>query len=348
MSLRFDAGKVGIIGVGLIGGSILRALSDRGYHVWGYDIDPKVPRLMAQEGYEHADSVEDLLSGSRLVVIATPPEATVDLVASLPAQAPHAVFTTTASVMGPAARAVAALPADQACRVVLGHPMAGSEFSGFDRSRHDLFWSRSHTSDDPLGATWALAPANGEGASLLSAVLVSGLVDAVRASTLFVDPSGHDGAVAYSSHLVQLVATALAQAAPPHLRARAMLLSGGGLWDTTRVASSDPELSAQIVRSNRAALRDALNDMLVLLERMDGCLEDVDADPYEQLPLLLTEGQRARTMLYNRRWRERRWQDYELEPVALPELIRLGQDGHLLRHLTLQDGRLTGEVAYAS
>lgn len=348
MGLRFDDGRVGVVGVGLVGGSIVRALSDRGYHVWGYDPDATVARQMAQQGYEQADDVSDLVSGSSLVILATPPHVTMELLRNVPALNPAAVITTTTSVMAPLAGVVRTLAPADAARVVLGHPIAGLEFSGFDRSRSDMFWTRTPASDEPLGATWALAPTSGEPEALAAAIAVSSMVDVLRADTLFVDPVGHDQAVAYSSQLPQLTASALAQSAPPHLRARAMLLSGRSLYDATRTASSDPEVASQAALANRAALRSAVHDMQVLLERLEAYLDEEAVGVFDDLQTLLAEGMRARSALYQRRWRERRWAPYELDPVNLADLIRLGQDGGLLRRIHLDGARFSGEVARAS
>jgi prephenate dehydrogenase len=235
---------VAIIGLGLIGGSLARALR-RGTgalreEVIGVDADPRtLAQALAagaiQEGALIAEAVSgNVLARADLVVLAVPGPSLLALVAQVAAKlAPGAVLTDVGGAKGPVVQAAAQ---QQHALFVGGHPMAGTEFRGFGASFESLF----------DGCTFALCAAVGGPAGAAASPPGRAAEDRVEAlwrtagagRVLRVEPEAHDRAVTFASHLPYLAAAGVAQAlissgAPAQL---ARDLAAGGFRDTTRLA----------------------------------------------------------------------------------------------------------------
>ena len=235
--------KAGVVGLGLIGGSLLRALaaasaatSPRGATpdaAVGFDRDPAVRAAVAAEGYAVADSVAGL-AGCDLILVAVPPAATAAVVREALDCAP--VVADTASVKLPVTEMV------RDPRFVAAHPLAGSEAAGWAGSSADVL----------RGAPWAVCSGSPASVCALSAV-----VDRLDGHLVPCDAAAHDAAVARTSHVPHIVAQALASTVGGDpLRAA---LTGGSYRDMTRVAGADPALWGDILLANRDAVLSALD-----------------------------------------------------------------------------------------
>ena len=205
-----------IAGLGLIGGSIGLALRRRGWHVAFFDSDPDL------DPGEAADERVTSLDGD-VVILATPVAVAVRLLAST--RAP--LITSVCSVMAPL-RAVA----DD--RFVAGHPLAGSASRGIASARADLF----------EGATWFIDRDD---------ATVREIVAACGANAEIVDASEHDRALALTSHLPQILSTALA--AYLHDQNADLRFAGPGLRTFLRLAGSEASVWTPIIDANRENLR---------------------------------------------------------------------------------------------
>ena len=228
------SGPVLIIGAGLLGASLGMRLSKLGLPVFLRDIYPVVSALACDMGA--GQRWEEDCPDPALVIVATPPDVAADQVITALKEFPTALVTDVASVKSVILEEVAQAGADLT-RYVGSHPMAGRERSGTAFAREDLFESRP----------WVIVP-NQEtypGAVLAMRTLA---LD-VGSLPLQLDAETHDQSVALVSHVPQLVssllAAQLAKALPESLG-----LSGQGLRDTTRIASSDPALWAAIIAGN--------------------------------------------------------------------------------------------------
>ena len=233
----------GVAGLGLIGGSLLRALGGV-----GYDADPAVREAATAEGFEVADAL-DGLRDAELIFVAVPPGRTYAVVDEVLAAVPDAAVADTASVKG-------AVPERE--RFVAAHPMAGSEASGWASSSADLL----------RGATWAACPAGG---SLEPLLRLSAAVDALGGRIVPCSAEEHDAAVARTSHVPHIVANALAALAPD------TALAGTAFRDMTRVAHADARLWAEILTANHAAVAPALDELIARLAALRGLLGDEEA-----------------------------------------------------------------------
>jgi prephenate dehydrogenase len=207
-----------IAGLGLIGGSIGLALRRRGWHVAFVDSNPDLdPGQAADERVSSIDVDADV------VILATP----VDVAVNLLAAAPAPLITSVCSVMAPL-RAVA----DD--RFVAGHPLAGSASRGISAARADLF----------EGATWFI---DRDDATIREVIAACG------ANAEIVDAVEHDRALALTSHLPQILSTALA--AYLHDQQIDLRFAGPGLRTFIRLAGSEASVWTPILDANRENLR---------------------------------------------------------------------------------------------
>jgi prephenate dehydrogenase len=235
--------EVAVAGLGLVGGSLARALTAAGYRVIGVDRE-NVRRAARRAGAVAATaSTVERAAGADVVVLAAPPSVNRKLLRRL-ARVSRAglVITDVGSVKGPIV--------DEADRLGLrsfvgGHAMAGNERRGFGASSADLF----------RDAAWWLVPASEAGATRL----VRTLVRAVGAQPRTIDAAAHDRVVAFLSHVPQLTSWALLEAARADPVARRFLSGAGpGFRDMTRLARSPRGLWREILRENRVEVARAL------------------------------------------------------------------------------------------
>lgn len=236
--------RLGIIGLGLMGGSLALALRGRVAELVAVESQPATRQLALRQGIVSA-AAEELSPGFPpvdLLVLATPVRAIVDLLGRLPALLPGGcAVLDLGSTKREVVAAMDALPEPFAA--IGGHPMCGRETSGLASASGDLyrdqtfFLCRSQRTTPALEAT-ALA-----------------LVEALGARPVFIDAAAHDTAVAATSHLPAILSAALMRvAAEENLWAA----SASGFRDTSRLAGSDPRMMLDILLTNRQAVLAAL------------------------------------------------------------------------------------------
>ena len=259
-----DARSVGIVGVGLIGGSIALGALRSGYRVSLFDrtgVDKLVDGRFQDAHF--VDHLRDIAAESRMIILATPLSAIPHVVAGLaPFIHSKHILSDVASVKGPVIAVIREVLGNQ-CDYIPVHPMAGSEKSGSGAARPDLF----------AGAVTLLC---GELArDSMSVRLVTDFWKELGAKVFTTDAAHHDEMVAAMSHLPHLIAALLVT----HVAKRdfkALDLSGSGFRDMTRIASGAPDLWTDILLSNAVALagnlsafRDLIDATLALLQRGD-------------------------------------------------------------------------------
>jgi prephenate dehydrogenase len=236
---------VAVLGLGLVGGSLARALTRAGYGVLGYDRRRAVWTRARRAGAVLAPwrSLLESLRISDLIVLAAPPRANLALLRRVSAAVPNTIVTDVSSVKGP----ICALASELGLRrFVGGHPMAGTERSGFGASSDTLF----------VGRPWILTPV---GRDKEPGRTVAALVRSLGARPVILRPEEHDRALAFLSHLPQLLSWALVRAAGSDAVAgRHIDLSGPAFRDMTRLARSPKPLWSEILRENRAEVDRAL------------------------------------------------------------------------------------------
>jgi prephenate dehydrogenase len=301
--------RTGVVGLGLIGGSLLRALGGA-----GHDADPATRAAAGAEGFEVAETLAGL-EGCELVLVAVPPARAARVVGEVLAALPGALVADTTSVK-------AGLPRDE--RLVGAHPMAGAETAGWAASTPVLL----------QGAPWAACPA---GEALEPLLALSRAVEALGGRIVPCTAEEHDAAVARTSHVPHLAAQALAGlAADGGLQAA---LAGTAFRDMTRVARADAGLWTEILGANRDACLDAVDELVARLGVLRAALGDAEA--------MHAEWELGRGWLEAvdaARWHEPDWRE---EPVdGWPGLLEHGRAGRAVRRLRRDDrGALHAEVA---
>ncbi len=291
-------GRVTVIGCGLIGGSIVKALRAKkaASHLSAVDGDAVlgVARPYLDDAAPAGSSAAtELVAASDLVVLAMPIRAImVGLGQLLEAIASAGVVTDTGSVKAPIL--AAARVNRRAARFVGGHPMAGREIGGFEASTPDLFER----------ARWFLTADASEGVpSDRDAVeRVKALAESVGAEPMLIDADAHDRAMAYVSHAPQLIASAVYSVAAA---AGVLGEAGPGFRDVTRISGAPASTWRDIFDTNREALRVALGEVLEPLLELRRQLETGDEEAVTSAVALLERAQRSKRQFSGRAGEDR-------------------------------------------
>jgi prephenate dehydrogenase len=309
-----DGGVRGVcvLGVGLIGGSVLRAAVAAGRPAWGATASPDDELAATADGFQIESTVRDALARAAetdaLVVLAAPLPAVDELLRAVAEVTPQCLLTDVVSVKRPVDQAVRRLTPE--ARYVGGHPMAGNSVSGWPASSATLFHR----------AAWVVATDNSEDTDVWSEV--ARLALDCGAHVVPADIEDHDAAVGRVSHLPHILASVLAavgaQGGP-----LALALAAGSLRDGTRVAGSRPELVRAMCEGNRAGLLAALDEALGQLGAARGSLASTGS-----LGATLNTGHRGRAAYDRLAAAERDKTVIELDsPDAMIELADLGRMG---------------------
>lgn len=270
-----------VVGVGLIGGSVVRAVRQRSEGVRIVGVDPawrEVSSVLGNSVDEFVDpsdqnGVERALSQVDLIVLSAPVRV---ILAELPrALASGAVVTDCGSTKREIAQAAATHPAK--LRFVPGHPMAGFPEGGAQHATPDLF----------VGRRWILCP---ESSSQEARREVEQLVRLVGAEPVEMSPAVHDRAVALASHVPQLLGSVLRATAT---EAGADAAAGPGFASATRAAGGSAAIWGDIFSSNADQICWALKCVTEELEHVVRGLERVPPDTAPALELL-ARARRAR------------------------------------------------------
>lgn len=252
--------RAGVVGTGLIGGSIGLALRRQGWHVSGTDHDAaRAARALEIGALDAVGSDRQ----AEVTFIATPAGAVAAAACNvLAAAAPAAVVT---DVAGVKAGIVAAITDP---RFVGGHPMAGSEQEGINGADPSLF----------EGATWVLTPNETTDPSAYARVL--GLVSSLGADVVAMSPQRHDDLVAMVSHVPHLTAAALMTLAADEAASQGTLLrlAAGGFRDMTRIAAGHPGIWPDICIDNRSGITETLDRLLEALTGLRALVDGGDRD----------------------------------------------------------------------
>ncbi len=312
--------NVAVIGLGLIGGSLLRALAAHGHHVTGHDTDrqtreaarglakaaeapgsadPQTRTIAIKGTWRVADTVPEAIAGSDLVVLAVPLPAIPGVLAELAGY--PGLVTDVTSVKGPVRDLL------RGRRFVGGHPMAGKESSGFLAADPYLF----------DGCAWVLCLEEDGSTDLAAWLALARLCTGLGARVVPVTAAEHDRAVAEISHVPHLLAAALSAVLAGNPLAGT--LAAGSFRDGTRVAGTRPELIAAMCGGNAPAVRPVLDGILAELDSYRR--ELAAADPIAAL----TDRLRVPSAL-RQAWPPRPGAAVELS-TELPDLLALGRAG---------------------
>ena len=282
-----------IVGLGLIGGSIIRDLTAAGHDAFGYTHSNAGTRAAQKDGFDVTNDLEAALQKAEaqqaLIVIAVPMDAVATVLDAIAEHAPSCGITDVVSVKQPVYDLVLERGLEE--RYVGGHPMAGTEFSGWSASQEGLFqraaWVVTYDyaeSVDKVPQTWASLFAD-----------VCNLVAVTGAEAVPVSVKRHDEAVARVSHLPHVIAEALSVVGDRG-GTLAQSLAAGSFKGATRVAGTDPSLVRNMCETNAESLVSIIDEFTELLADARSALS-ADAPSMKRLA---DNGHRAHTRMLAR------------------------------------------------
>ena len=253
--------KIGVAGLGLIGGSLALALKAR-HRVIGFDIDPKAGDAARAAGIEVVGTLDGLLPCDA-VIVATPIGAVVTTLQALASRAGAAVLLDVASVRSPVEAFASSAPTS--CRIVGFHPMAGRSGSGFAAASATLLEQRP----------FLVVPTARSDAAAMA--LAGTLARDAGGVVTVCSAAQHDRIVAVLSALPLAFASALAVTAAETLDGNLADFSGPGFADSTRVALTSPDLGGALLLANAENVRVAFARARAILDEVDQAIAAGDA-----------------------------------------------------------------------
>jgi len=268
-----DSKKIGIVGLGLIGGSMAKDLMEQGHHIIGHDANPihlqKAKDLgLINEGLE----LEELAKSSDVIVVAIPVKITGEVIRDILDQISwHSVVIDTGSTKRNICESVRSHT--KRGRFVACHPLAGTEFSGPQAAISKLFDGKKniicqeHLSDeDALDIT-------------------IGTLDSLGMQSIFMDPVEHDKHMAYVSHLSHVSAFTLGTTVLNIEKDQKQIfnLASTGFESTVRLAKSSPHTWSSIFADNSGNLVEALTSYIAELERFKQAVEEQNEEKMKDI-----------------------------------------------------------------
>ncbi len=268
-------GKLVVIGLGLIGGSLAMGLRQRQAcrEAIGVVRRPEAGRKAIELGVvdrvvSELSAVASELGAGDVIFIAVPTLAVQTVLTDIRTQvSPEVTITDGASVKGSVRSAAQSAYGTIPAQLVLGHPIAGSERSGVTASNPDLY-ERHRVILTPLPET---------GAAHLERV--RSLWQAVGAEVLEMSVEEHDQVLGATSHLPHAIAYSLVDTLAEDIgNPNIFRYAAGGFRDFTRIASSDPVMWHDIMKANRGAILDSLDLFIDNLTRLRAAIDREDSE----------------------------------------------------------------------
>lgn len=270
--------KIGIVGLGLIGGSLAIAFKKAGLEIIGVSRKTTTcATALERQIVDQASTDLNILNGADVVFLCTPIDYVIPTAKALiPHLKPEAILTDVASVKGKIVSDLAPLWQN----FVGGHPMAGTADQGIDAALEGLF----------INAPYVLTPI--ETTPQRSIDLVKSLIDLLESRFYSCAPDVHDQAVAWISHLPVYVSTSLISAclteANSDVLNMAKSLASSGFRDTSRVGGGNPELGLMMAQYNQEALRRSL---YVYRQALDQVIQQIEEENWAAINDVLTNNQ---------------------------------------------------------
>ena len=256
---------IGIVGLGLIGGSIALAARE----LWpstlviGVDRADVLETAMRLHAIDVGASDLTVLAGADVVILAAPVKQNLALLAQLAEYLEQpAIITDTGSTKREMLAAAAGLP--ERLTFVGGHPLGGAAVGGLEHARPDLFRKRP----------WILTPDRGTPTEAVGSL--TAFVTALGSMPSVMPADQHDRVLAFLSHLPQLTASALMGVVGQAVGPDGLALAGRGLIDTTRLASSPSGIWRDITASNADQIGPALDALIAVLQGLRDDLSSGD------------------------------------------------------------------------
>lgn len=261
--------NIGIVGLGLIGGSLGLDLRSLGHKVLGVSRRHMTCRVAKERGIVDESDVElQLMASAEVLFICTPISLIAPTVKQLiPYLSPDAIITDVGSVKMPIVEAISPLWPN----FVPGHPMAGTAQTGVNAALRNLF----------VGRPYVLTPTATTPGSAVETI--AKLAQSLGSQIYQCDPQAHDRAVSWISHLPVMVSASLLDAClqyetDPTVLDLAKKLASSGFRDTSRVGGGNPELGLMMAQYNRSEL---LRSLYAYRKSLDAAIADIEAENWQ-------------------------------------------------------------------
>ncbi len=240
--------KIGVVGLGLIGGSIFKSLQNSGkYDLVGVSSSVKEDNI---------SSDYNTLKNCNLVFVCTPMSVTLEILDELETILPvNTIVTDVCSLKGFVSKK------KYSYKFIPSHPMAGTENSGWENSFADLF----------KDAKWVITPIDGK--ILDEQDVLESVIESMGAKIVITTPEEHDKAVALVSHFPMVVAQALCENIRDNKLAQE--LASSGFRDTTRLALSNTQMATDMIDLNFENIKSSFKNFQT-------CFEDLLEDNYQE------------------------------------------------------------------
>jgi prephenate dehydrogenase len=269
--------KIGIIGVGLIGGSLAMKLNDleQVEEVKVFDIN-NLNEIEQTIKVIPSTTISDCVSKANCVFICTPVGLVKDLVAKVSALNTECLITDVGSVK----KEIVSECVEITNKFIGGHPMAGSESVGVSGAKSNLF----------SGNTWVLTPNDKTDSADLAEL--KKIIELTDAFVLTATTSEHDRAVAMVSHMPQVISTALMVSAMEQndLKNITFKLAAGGFRDMTRIAGGNPQMWQDIFSQNKDYILESLRQFKHSLQLAETALMDNNLAVLKETQMQAQEG----------------------------------------------------------
>lgn len=273
--------NIGIVGLGLIGGSLGLDLRQLGHTVWGVARrQATCEAAIACGAVDQATTDLARLQATDIVFICTPIGAIESTaIALIPHLRPHTILTDVGSVKG----AIVEAMTPHWPYFIGGHPMAGKTEVGIAVAEHHLFAHRAYV----ITPTAETSPE--------AVTVLTDLATALKAEVFTCSPAVHDRAVAWISHLPVMVSGSLLQAclheSDPQVRKLAQKFASSGFRDTSRVGGGPPELGLMMARYNR---EEVMRSLKAYQRELDQLTTLIEAEQWEAVDAVLSKNHQVR------------------------------------------------------
>ncbi|MEW5820821.1 MAG: prephenate dehydrogenase/arogenate dehydrogenase family protein [Cyanobacteriota bacterium] len=268
--------KIGIIGLGLIGGSLAKVLIQKGYSVTGIaHSDSTFNKAERLNIFSKVSRSTEDLNGCDIIFVATPINTINITFQKLNSSINRpCIITDVASIKGEILDLARKIFINDQISFIAGHPMAGTEYKGIDNSFAELF----------QGARWVLCPDNPN--KNKQVCILSDIIEDTGALVTYANPYTHDMAVALISHMPLLVSMGLIESVSSQediiLKELALYLAASGYRDTTRIAGGNPELSYDMLKYNQKNVLKAINLFETNLNNLKNILNKTPEETLEK------------------------------------------------------------------
>lgn len=277
--------KIGIVGLGLIGGSLAIDLRSQGHKIHGISRQLKTCQIALEKGIaDYASPELKILAETEIVFICTPIAAIASTIKQLiPYISPKTIITDVGSVKQPIVAECSQLWSN----FIGGHPMAGTTQSGIDAAVANLF----------TGAAYVFTPTDQskpENIAKLTAIALE-----LQAIPHVCDAQIHDRAVSWISHLPVMVSASLIKAClteEPDTFKLAQILASSGFRDTSRVGGGNAELGVMMAKYNQQEL---LRSLLQYRQNLDEIIALIQQEDWQSLEQTLKITSAARPKFLN-------------------------------------------------